>query len=458
MSEVSAKLSDAAKFHLVGEVEMIKQDDASAIANFHKKGWSIRKLTRECSMSRNTVRKYVRNGGVVEYRQSAPRKGILSGMEEWLKAKFLQHQGNADVIRQELASEKDVKVSLRTVERAVKAYRDELTRKTKATVRFETLPGQQMQIDFGEKLVKIGDEIIKVHFFVAKLSYSRRLYVRAFRHENQQTWLEGAEGAFRYFNGVPDCVVIDNPRALVLNHNKATHEITLNERFKAFASYWGFTPRVCVPGRAQTKGKVENGVGYVKGNCIAGREFESWEGMEAHIARWLVEESDERVLTDPGDTPQSRFENEEQAMLKSVEGRAPFSPTHEMTRKVSKDCFVDVDTNRYSVPWAHIGKEVQVQVTESEVIILLFDGTEIARHALCRGRHQRIEVKEHFKELAYQRDEDRLGSDKSIQDVIPEKEAAQRGELERPLEEYEKAVSAWGWSSTRSIFQDFWNV
>lgn len=55
MSEVSAKLSDAAKFHLVGEVEMIKQDDASAIANFHKKGWSIRKLTRECSMSRNTL-------------------------------------------------------------------------------------------------------------------------------------------------------------------------------------------------------------------------------------------------------------------------------------------------------------------------------------------------------------------------------------------------------------------
>ena len=180
--------------------------------------------------------------------------------------------------------------------------------------------------------------------------------------------------------------------------------------------------------------------------------------MEAHIARWLVEEADKRVLTDPGDTPQSRFENEEQAMLKAVEGRAPFSPTREMTRKVSKDCFVDVDTNRYSVPWAHIGKEVQVQVTESEVIILLFDGTEIARHALCCGRHQRIEVKEHFKELVYQRDEDRLGSDKSIQDVIPEKEAAQRGELERPLEEYEKAVSAWVWSSTRSIFQDFWNV
>ena len=145
-------------------------------------------------------------------------------------------------------------------------------------------------------------------------------------------------------------------------------------------------------------------------------------------------------------------------MLKSMEERAPFSPTREMTRKVSKDCFVDVDTNRYSVPWVHIGKEVQVQVTESEVIILLFDGTEIARHALCRGRHQRLEVREHFKELVYQRDEDRLGSNKSIQDEIPEEVVAQRGELERPLGEYEKAVSAWVLLSTRSIFQDFWNV
>ena len=209
MSKVSAKLSDATNLHLRGEAEMIEQDDASTLANLHKQGWWIRRLTRTYSISRNTVRKYVRNGGVVEYRQSVPRKGILIGEEEWLKAKFFQHHGNADVIRQELASEKGVSVSLRTVERAVKKYRDELRRKEKATVRFETLPGHQMQIDFGEKLVKIGGEKIKVHFFVAKLSYSRRLYVQAFRHENQQTWLEGAEGALRYFNGVPDSVVID---------------------------------------------------------------------------------------------------------------------------------------------------------------------------------------------------------------------------------------------------------
>ena len=267
--------------------------------------------------------------------------------------------------------------------------------------------------------------------------------MQAFRHETQQAWFEGIEGAFRYFNGIPECVLIDNPKAMVLEHNKGTHEITLNETFKTFTSYWGLRTRVCLPRRAQTKGKVENGVGYVKGNCIAGREFDSWDGMEGHIARWLVEEADQRVLTDPGDTPQSRFENEERASLRSPEGRASFSPIRETTRKVSKDCFVDVDTNRYSVPWAHIGKAVQVQVRADEVIVLLFDGTEIAHHELCHGRHQLIRVVEHFKGLVYQRDEDRPALVTGMQDVAFEKKEEKRGELERSLEEYEKAVMAW---------------
>ena len=443
MSEISAKLSGETKFHLVGEAEMIDKDDARTIVNLHKKGWSIRRLTREYSMSRNTVRKYIRNGGVVECRQPTPRKGILSDLEEWLRAKFFQHNGNADVIRQELASEKGVKISLRTVERAVKPYRDELTRREKATVRFETLPGQQMQIDFGEKIVKIGGEEIKAYFFVAKLSYSRRIYVQVFRHENQQAWFTGIEGAFRYFNGVPDSVVIDNPKALVLEHNKGTHAVTLNEKFEAFASYWGFTPRACVPGRAQTKGKVESGVKYTKRNCIAGREFESWEDMEGHIPRWLIEESDQRPLTESWDTPQFRFESEERASLKPLDGRAPFSPIREMTRKVAKDCFVNVDTNRYSVPSEHIWKEVQVQVTESEVIALLFDGTEIARHALCRGRYQSLVAQEHLKKLRYQRDEDRAPSNITVQETVSEKEELKHGDLERSLDEYEKAVMTW---------------
>ena len=161
------------------------------------------------------------------------------------------------------------------------------------------------------------------------------MYIQAFRSENLYTWMAGIEGALRYFDGVPVEILIDNPKAMVIEHNRGTHDVILNETFKSFASYWGFTPRACVPVRPQTKGKVENGVGYAKRNCLAGREFESWEAMEAHIAKWLVEESDQKRLGDAGDTPQARFESEERMVLKALEGKAPFPSIREVKERVS---------------------------------------------------------------------------------------------------------------------------
>jgi len=121
--------------------------------------------------------------------------------------------------------------------------------------------------------------------------------------------------------------------------------------------------------------------------------------MERHTVHWLRRESDERELkvfpvcnpeehkdTDASDTPLLRFELYEHAALKFAEGRAPFVQVHELVRKVSSDSLVDVDTNRYSVPWAYVGKQVRVQVTDTEVMVC-YGGGEVARHA---GRHQRI--------------------------------------------------------------------
>lgn len=185
----------------------------------------------------------IRNGGIVKYERTRERKRALQEHEEWLREKFFRHAGNADVIRQELKSEKGVTVSLRTVERAVRLYREELRREASVTVRFETPPGRQMQIDFGEKKVLIGGERVHVHFFVAKLGYSRRLYdIKAFEHENQDTWFQGMEGAFAYFGGVPAEVLTDNPRALVTEHNRVTRELKLNERLRRLRSTGAFYP------------------------------------------------------------------------------------------------------------------------------------------------------------------------------------------------------------------------
>ena len=168
-------------------------DEVAAMLHLHRLGWGLRRIAREVGCSPMTVQRYIAAEGRVPFR-SPPRPGALSGLEGWLAERFRRHRGNADVVRQELASEHGIAVSLRTVERAVAPLRRELQAEARATVRFETPPGRQLQIDFGERQVRIGAESVRAYLFVATLGYSRRLYVRVFRHERQASWFAGIEG------------------------------------------------------------------------------------------------------------------------------------------------------------------------------------------------------------------------------------------------------------------------
>ena len=174
---------------------------------------------------------------------------------EWLAERLQRHRGNADVVRQDLQRELGLEVSLRTVQRAVEPLRRQLRAQALATVRYETAPGQQLQIDFGSTAVAIGQEVRRIYLFVATLGYSCRCYAVAFLHERQSAWLQGLEGAFRHFGGVPHEVLVDNAKALVEDHDQQTREVRFNDRFHAFCRYWGVLPRACAPYRARTKGK-----------------------------------------------------------------------------------------------------------------------------------------------------------------------------------------------------------
>ena len=186
-------------------------------------------------------------------------------------------------------------MSLRTVERAVESLRGDLAKASKATVRFETPPGHQLQIDFGQKRISIGGEIVKCYLFVATLGYSRRVYAQAFTHERQSAWFAGLEGAFRHFDGLPAELLFDNAGPLVTYHNKQTREVVFNRRLESFCKYFDVIPRACAPFRARTKGKDERGVGYVKSNAIAGHEFRSHEHLSEHLSWWAREVSDVRI-------------------------------------------------------------------------------------------------------------------------------------------------------------------
>ena len=230
-------------------------------------------------------------------------------------------------------------------------------------MRFETPPGQQLQIDFGETRVWIGGEQLRVHLFVATLGYSRRLHVRASLRERQADWFEGMEGAFLRFGGVPAEVLLDNAKALVEHHDARNPGGALQRpRLHAFARYWGFTPRACAPYRARTKGKDERGVGYVKRNAIAGRRFESWAAFEAHLRRWMREVADQRIHGTTGDGADRALRSARPGRFVPLGGRAPFGQLRDLVRRVQADCAIDLDTNSYSVPWRLIGESVQVVV------------------------------------------------------------------------------------------------
>jgi len=229
---------------------MLETEEVSVMLRLKDLGWGTRRIAAELGVSRTTVKEYLRAGGWRPYEKPERRKK-LDGYEAWLKERFCRHLGNADVIRQELAGEKRIVISLRTVERAVHPYRRELAAQARACVRFETPPGKQMQIDFGERGVEIGGVQVRAYLFVATLGYSRRLHVRAFRHERQENWFEGQESAFRAFGGVTEEVLFDNARALVMEHHAATREVVFNPKLKAFAKHWGFRPRACAPYRAR---------------------------------------------------------------------------------------------------------------------------------------------------------------------------------------------------------------
>lgn len=405
---------------------MLRPEEVEAMVGLYELGWGTKRIAAEFGCSRNTVKRYVATAGWVPY--GSPRRAAkLDGLEDWLKERFFRHRGNAEVVRQDLSRELSIEVSRRTVERAVAGYRRLLAAEAKATLRFETPPGRQLQIDFGETRVPIAGEPTRAHLFVATLGYSRRTYVKVFEHQRQAAWFAGLEGAFGHFGGVTDEVLVDNPKPLVVRHDAATREVEFNERFLAFAAHWKFRPRACAPYRARTKGKDECGVRYVKGNAIAGHRFESWAALEGHLVWWMREIADRRRHGTTGEPPLARFEREA-GRLAPCAGRPPFGQLRDLIRTVHADCSVTVGTNAYSVPWRLIGERVRVVVSGGRVRVY-HDRDVVAEHDEHHGRHGRITDRAHLE-----------GVNTGPLQVDVEDEDADEPALLRPLAEYAAAA------------------
>lgn len=375
-------------------VPMLDSEIVERIRALHQMGWGSRRIAVELGCSRNSVKRYLRGGADAET-QTRPGAWTLDEHQQALARSLLDGDaaGNGVVVQQLLA-ERDVDVPLRTLQRVLAPHRQARRAAELATVRFETMPGEQMQIDFGEKWIVVAGIRTKVHFFVAVLGFSRRIFVRASLSQRQDDWREGLAGAFRTFGGVTQRILIDRAGALVVGEDRETRAARVHPAFAAFCRDWGVAVSACRPYRARTKGKTESGVGYVKRNAIAGRSFSSLAELDAHLARWMID-ADRRVHGTTHERPRDRFERDEQSKLLPLPSGAMPVREQRLRRRVALDCFVDVETVRYSVPHRLVRRHVEVLLTETDAVIL--DGAvEVARHPRSREPHCIVRDPRHF--------------------------------------------------------------
>lgn len=371
--------------------EMLGSDAVREIFTLHRLGWGTKRIARELGLARNTVRDWLRNGANRTY--PPPARGmLLSEHLVWIRERFLAGVRNGDVIRQELLA-RGIVASLRTVNRALGPLRRELLMADRATIRFETPPGRQLQVDFGEKWLEIGGVPQKRYVFVATLGFSRRIFAMAFGSMRQRDWIAGMEGAFRHFGGVPQEILSDNAKPLVLRQQGG--KAVFHPEFAAFCSHWGVRPRACQPYRARTKGKVENGVGYVKGNALGSLAFQNDAHLDKHLTGWMREIADPRIHGTTHERPIDRFLRSEQAALTPVGAHPSYLRQRNCLRKVGVDARVEVDTNRYSVPGQFLGETVEV-VIEADRMRIHWRDRIIAEHEVAAGRYQSVEDPDHL--------------------------------------------------------------
>jgi len=322
------------------EVSMVEPEVVRQMRLLHEAGWGAKRIAAEVGVARNTVRRYLRSP-LADVQVRPSRRSLDDDARSRARELYVGPAAGNAVVVQQMLGERGLEASVRTVQRAVAEQRREQRVAQVATVRYETEPGAQTQIDFGEKWVRIGGELARVFLLVAVLGYSRRLFVKASLNQRSDDWREGIAAAFRHFGGVTRTLLGDNAKALVLGRDRATGVVTFHPAHLAFCRDWDVLPRACGPYRARTKGKTESGVKYAKRNGLAGREFESFAALDAHLAEWMVI-ADQREHGTTHERPIDRFEGE-RAALRPLPTKSLAIRHRRLRRRVSNDSFVDVD-------------------------------------------------------------------------------------------------------------------
>lgn len=373
---------------------MISKEDFAVMKSLEQRGIYLKDIAAELGVHPRTVKRALERGSA-PVQERKKRTSKLDAYQARVDELLSKGVWNTMVILREIQAEGYT--GSRTILRQY-VQPKRVLRPGRATVRFETKPGEQLQSDWGEVVVEIAGVDTKVHFSVNTLGYSRRFHFWCTDSADAEHTYEGILRSFEYLGGVTEEVLVDNQKSAVLRH-PSNGEPFFNERFVDLAGHCGFTPKACKPYRARTKGKDERMVGYIKGNFfVRYRSFESWAHLNQLAEKWLAEEADLRVHGTVKEVVLERFEREK-PFLKALP-ISRFDTSYVEYRQVGWDGYIDVRGNRYSVPAALVGQRVTIRIGLDGLLrVFRPDDSLAASHTLQSIRLGWSTVPEHQAEM-----------------------------------------------------------
>jgi transposase len=373
---------------------VLRGRDVEDVVELKRQGLSIRAISGLTGYDRTTISKYLSAPtGRPVYGPRVSVKSKLEPFKAYLKERLQAGVWNARVLMRELR-ERSYDGGYTILTDWLRPQRKEA--ESLAVRRFETPPGKQAQVDWGHLgTLSDGDGERKLWGFTMTLGFSRRMFAAAAIDQKLSTLLRMHESAFYEWGAVPDEILYDRMKTVWTGIDERG-EIIWNAIFLDFARYWGFTPRLCRPYRAQTKGKVESGVKYVRRNFICGlqgREPSGLIDLNGQLRWWIAEVANERVHGTTHEQVMSRWDADHAAMH-PVNGRPPYPYMDDEQRKVARDAYVSWNGSRYSVPWRYAGKEVWVR-DHGPSVEIRYSAERIAVHASATRRHQVVTLSHH---------------------------------------------------------------
>jgi transposase len=343
--------------------------DVKMLAN---QGHSARAIARITGYSRNTVAKLLHQPAPVPF-QAPPRSSQLDPFKEYLQRRFAEVPLSAIRLLEEIRP-MGYAGSLCTLRRFLAPLRTQQRTQAKATVRFETPPGHQAQVDwaYAGAFPDASGQLVKISIFVMVLGFSRMLYIQFTTSMELEQLLGCHLEAFVFFGGWPKELLYDNMAQVKLPGSKEWNPLFLD-----FAHYYGLLPRTCRVRRPRTKGKVERMVDYVKDNFLLGRTFADLADLNAQGRHWLEHTANVRLHATTQRRPLDLLAAEELTPHASM---LPYRFLRKSVLKVSVESFVHWDRSRYSVHPDHVGRTVLVEEGEQRVTVRVGD-LILAEHA-----------------------------------------------------------------------------